>query len=96
MLAIAHENRDIRLFEMIRAVPPLLWVLLISFVVVLIGFLLCFGVEYVISQVVFTGLFAAGMAFILTLVQLLDFPFEGALRLSPDAFQETMQKIAGM
>jgi hypothetical protein len=96
LLAMAHQHRDVRLFLMIRSVPPLLWLLLISFVVVLIGFLLCFGVEYVISQMLFTGIFAAFMAFILMLVQLLDFPFEGALRLPSGAFQETIQKIAAM
>jgi hypothetical protein len=96
LLATAHQNRDIRLYQMIRGVPPLLWLLLISFVVVLVGFLLCLGIEYVISHMVFTGLFAGFMAFILMLVQLLDFPFEGALHLSSGAFQETIQKIAAL
>jgi hypothetical protein len=96
MLTTAHQNRDIRLFQMVRAVPPLLWLLLISFVIVLVGFLLCFGIEYVISHMVFTGLFAGFMAFILMLVQLLDFPFEGALHLTSGAFRETFQKIAAM
>ena len=96
LLATAHQNRDIRLYQMIRAVPPLLWVLLISFVAVLVGFLLCLGVEYILSQMLFTGIFAGFMAFILILVELLDYPFEGALRLQPGAFQETVQKITAM
>jgi hypothetical protein len=96
LMATAHEYRDIRLFLMIRSVPLLLWLLLVSFVVVLVGFLLCFGVEYIISQMLFTGIFAAFMAFILMMVELLDFPFEGALRLPSNVFQETIHKIAAM
>jgi len=96
LLNTAHQSRDIRLFLMIRSVPPLLWLLLISFVIVLIGFLLCFGVDYIVSQVLFTGIFGGCMAFILMMVQLLDFPFEGALRLPSTAFEQTIQKIAGM
>jgi hypothetical protein len=96
LLSTAHQNRDVRLFLMIRSVPPLLWLLLISFVTVLIGFLLCFGVDYIVSQMLFTGIFGSCMAFILVMVHLLDFPFEGALRLPSTAFAETIQKIAGM
>ena len=94
LLATAHQNRDIRLFEMTRSLPALMWLLLLSFVVVLVGFLLFFGVEYIISQMVFTGAFAASLAFILIIVQLLDFPYAGVLRLPSTDFQETVRKVA--
>ena len=93
LLATAHQSRDIRLFEMTRALPGLIWLLLLSFGVVLVGFLLFFGVEYIVSQMVFTGVFAGCLAFILIIVQLLDYPFEGALRLRPSGFQETIVKV---
>jgi len=96
LLARAHQNRDIRLFEMTRALPGLIWLLLFFFTVILVGFLLFFGVEYVVSQMAFTGAFAACLAFILVVVQLLDFPFEGVLRLPPTGFQETLSKIAAL
>ena len=54
------------------------------------GFLLFFGVEYIVSQMVFSGVFGGCLAFIMVIVQLLDYPFEGALRLLPSGFQETI------
>ncbi|MBV8401343.1 MAG: DUF4239 domain-containing protein, partial [Acetobacteraceae bacterium] len=96
LLASAHQYRETRLFQMTQAVPPLIWVLLIGLGTALVGFLLCFGIEYVWSQVTFTGIFAAAVAFVLVIVHLLDFPFEGALRLSPRDFWATREKIALM
>jgi uncharacterized protein DUF4239 len=94
LLGVAHQYRETRLFQMTQSVPPLLWVLLISLGAVLVGFLLCFGIENIWSQVVFTGIFAASIAFVLVLVHLLDFPFEGALRLAPADFLSTREEIA--
>ena len=92
-LAVAHRWRETRLFQMTLHVPGLLWVLLIGLGLVLVGFLLCFGIEYVVSQVVFTAVFAGAVALVLALVQCLDFPFEGALRLPPDDFRATLLRI---
>jgi Protein of unknown function (DUF4239) len=94
LITVAHQNRDMRLFEMARGVPGLIWLLLLFFVAVLVGFLLLFGVQYVASQMLFTGAFAACLAFVLVIVHLLDFPFEGALRLQPTEFQATLARIA--
>jgi hypothetical protein len=96
LLSQAHQNRSTRLFEMGLSVPNVLWVLLIGFAVVLVAFLFCFGIENIVSQVIFTALFAAGVAFVLVMVHLLDFPFEGALRLPPTTFQTTLQEIDAM
>ena len=93
-LAIAHRWRETRLFQMTLHVPGLLWVVLIGLGLVLVGFLLCFGIEYVVSQVVFTAVFAGAVALVLALVQCLDFPFEGALRLAPDDFRLTLLRIS--
>ncbi len=93
-LANAHRWRETRLFQMTLHVPGLMWVLLIGLGLVLVGFLLCFGIEYVVSQVMFTAVFAASIALVLALVHCLDFPFEGALRLQPNDFQATLHKIA--
>lgn len=94
LIAVAHENRDLRLFEMARGVPGLIWLLLLFFVAVLVGFLLLFGVQYVASQMVFTGAFAASLAFVLAIVHLLDFPFEGVLHLQPAGFQAILAMVA--
>ena len=93
LLTQAHQDRETRLFQMMQGVPGVLWGLLISLGVVMIGFLLCFGIEYVWSQVIFTGVFAASIAFVLVMVRLFDFPFEGALRLSSSDFQITRERV---
>ncbi len=92
-LASAHQWRETRLFQMTLHVPGLMWVLLIGLGVVLVGFLLCFGIVYIGSQVMFTATFAASIALVLAVVHCLDFPFEGSLRLPPTDFQATLQKV---
>jgi hypothetical protein len=44
----------------------------------------------------FTGAFAGLLAFVMIVVQLLDFPFEGVLHLPPSNFQETLEKIVSL
>lgn len=92
-LSTAHQWRETRLFQMTLGVPALLWVLLTSLGLVLVGFLLCFEIENIASQVAFTAVFAAALAFVLVLVYCLDYPFEGSLRLGPGDFQSTLQRV---
>jgi len=94
LVAAAHQNRSERLFQMTLGVPPLLWSLLVLLalaIIVLVGFA---GMDYVLSQAAFTALLAGAIAFILVVVQSLDYPFEGMLALSSADFQETLAKIA--
>ena len=42
----------------------------------------------------FTGVFATCLAFILLVVRLLDYPFEGVLRLPPSSYLDLVGKIA--
>jgi hypothetical protein len=93
LLAQAHAQRETRLFQLTLAVPKIFWVLLVSFGLALTGLLLCFGVAYVWSQVTFTAVFSGLIAFVLLLVAMLDFPFDGALRLRPTDFRETLNKV---
>jgi hypothetical protein len=96
LLVTAHQNREMRLFEMTSGLPGLIWLVLLSFVVVLVAFLLFFGVEYIVSQILFTGVFAASLVLTLLVVQSLDFPFEGVARLPPADFQATAGRIAAL
>jgi hypothetical protein len=95
-LTSAYASRNMRLFQMGRGLPGLIWLLLLSFVVALVGFVLFFGVEYILSQMLFIGVFAALLAFILVIVMLMDFPFEGVLRLPPDCFVQAAEKLAAL
>lgn len=92
-MAMAHQSRETRLYQMTRSLPDLIWVMLISFTVVLTGFLLAFGIENIWSQLAFTAIFAAALAFVLVIIRLLDLPFEGALRLPPGDFVATLHEV---
>jgi ABC-type multidrug transport system fused ATPase/permease subunit len=89
----ANKARDERLFQMSNHVPMMLWTLLSTYAFVLLAFLLFFGVENVWSQAFFTGAFAGGIAFMIVVIAVLDFPFAGALRLSPQPMVQALEKV---
>ncbi len=90
----ANTHRGERVFQVGSGVPALLWCLLIGFGVVLAAFVTMAGVDNGGALVSFAMTFAAAVAAILVLIHLLDFPFEGALALSPQHFITTLSKIA--
>jgi amino acid transporter len=93
LMATAHEQREIRLYQMGQGVPTPLWVLLVLLSVVLVVLVALAGIDSTAAAMTFTGLFAAALASILVLVRLLDYPFEGALALSSARFAETLQSL---
>ncbi len=96
LLTHAHQERETRLFQLTLGVPTMIWCLLGLFSVILISFLFAFGIDYVASQVAFVAVFAAMLCFALLTVRMLDFPFEGPLRLPPSDFQATLVKVDGL
>lgn len=96
LLTRAHAFRETRMFQANLAVPTIFWVLLVAFGVVLTGFLLCFGMANIWSQVAFTAVFAGLIAFVLLLVALMNYPFGGALRLRPGDYQKALQNVQAL
>jgi hypothetical protein len=96
LLRSAGQQRQVRLFQMTSGLPPALWFMLLTFSVTLTGFLFFFGIDNVVSQMTFTGVFAGGLAMLFTILKMLDYPFEGSMRLSPAAFQQTLDYLRGM
>ncbi|MDQ2764944.1 MAG: DUF4239 domain-containing protein [Pseudomonadota bacterium] len=94
LLAQAHAQRETRIFQMTQGMPALLWALLLFYALVLVSFVLCSGVEHAATLALFSSLFAAGLALILVMIRMLDFPFEGALGLPSATFQETLLKVS--
>ncbi len=93
LLTQAHQQRETRLFQLTLGIPGLIWSLLSLFSLVLIGFLFVFGIDYIASQIAFVAVFAALLSLALLTVSLLDYPFEGPLRLPPADFQATLVKV---
>ncbi len=93
LLARAHQDRETRLFEMTLGVPALLWCMLLFFAALLTGFIVALGIESAWSQVLFVALFAGAITLALMTVRVLDFPFEGPVRLQATDFQQTLHRI---
>jgi hypothetical protein len=92
----ANTHRAERIFQISSGVPGLLWCLLIGFGVVLAAFVTMAGVDNGTALISFAMTFAAAVAAILVLINLLDYPFEGALALGPEPFMITLQKISAL
>jgi hypothetical protein len=92
----ANTERSDRLFQTASGVPSLLWCLLIGFGSVLAIFVTLAGVENGGALISFSMTFAAAVAAILVLIQLLDYPFEGALALGPQPFVVAAAKLGAM
>jgi uncharacterized protein YbaA (DUF1428 family) len=85
LLANAHADRETRLFQMTQGVPAVMWAVLIGISCLLVLFIALSGLEEP-GRSLFAAIFASAITMVLLLLQMLDFPFEGALALPPADF----------
>ncbi len=93
LLSEAHAQREVRLYQATNGLPDVLWIVLIGFDAVLTVFVAFSGLLNYLSLALFSMLFSTFATTTLVLVRLLDYPFEGALGLSPDDYARTMLKV---
>jgi len=84
-LAQAKENRETRIFQANKGLPPVLWFVLDILATSLIAFVVLAPTEG-FGHVLFASMFTATTVMVLMLVALLDFPFEGSVSLAPTDF----------
>jgi len=96
LLSAAHGFRETRIFEVDKGVPLAMWAVLGMLSLFLIGFIVFAGVEGAGLHGMFAGAFAGCTVMILVLVQLLDFPFEGALSLGKADFVKLLGEVSQM
>ena len=96
LLAEAHAQRETRIFQAGSGIPTSLWCVLIGFTVMLTVFVSFSGIEYRNTSVMITISFVSGIASILVVARLLDYPFEGALALRPTDFVELLGKVTDL
>lgn len=89
-----RDQRQLRLFQLETNVPPWVWGLLIGFSCVLVIFVMASGVGHHGVQSVLVGIFAAFLATILVTIHLLDYPFEGSIRIPADTLELTLSHVA--
>ena len=96
LLAQAHAFRETRAFQANRGLPVVIWLVLASYALVLVVFVLFAGVESLAGHLLFTISFAVSVVLVLVLVRMLDYPFEGALALSNADFVNTLKHVAAL
>jgi hypothetical protein len=85
LLNDVRSQRQLRHFQLEPDIPAFVWALLITFSVVLTIFLVFSGVGHNLVQSGLVGLFSALLVAIMLTIHMLDFPFEGSVRISPAA-----------
>ncbi len=94
-LSDARNYRRMRIFSVTRPHPePLWWMLgVMGFVVVGVSYL--FGMEYMWSQAILTGILACMIAFIVVVIVVMGKPYSGALpMMKPKPFEDALHKIS--
>ncbi|MGH6839278.1 MAG: hypothetical protein ACREDT_10870 [Methylocella sp.] len=96
LLAQAHAHRETRIFQANSGIPVPLWGVLIAFTIMLALFVSLSGIQYRTTAVAIAACFTMGIVSILVIARLLDYPFEGALALSPTDFIEVIGKVSDL
>jgi Protein of unknown function (DUF4239) len=96
LLATAHAYRETRIFEANSGVPATIWLVLAAFSIVLTLCASFSSFQFKAASVVIAAIFASGIASVLVMVRLLDFPFEGPLALNAADFSNTLVKVTNL
>jgi hypothetical protein len=96
LLSTAHAQREVRLFQAHNGLPVVLWVVLITFSILLMVFVTFSGVEQYSYLLMFVVTFAVCVSAILALVGLLNYPFQGAIALTPEDFALRLDNVTAL
>jgi hypothetical protein len=93
LLSVAKSYRETRIFQVDQGLPFVLWFVLDVLAVSLIALVAAWPTEGV-GHVLFASVFTATIVMVLTLVPLLDFPFEGSVSLPPTDFVKLLAEVS--
>ena len=88
-----NQNRDSRLLYAREGLPPILWVVLGVLAVIIVLFAYFVGMESARLHVLAVAALTAGFVLTLFVIIVLDRPFAGDLRVSPEAFKIVLNEI---
>jgi Protein of unknown function (DUF4239) len=89
------EFRALRLLEVREGLPRILWVVLIVGGVLTVGFTFLFGMENPWMHIAAVAALAGIISLILYTIAVLDYPFNGEVRVGPEAFELVLRDIEG-
>jgi hypothetical protein len=80
------DNRRLRLIEARDHLPPALYVALFVGAIMVLSFVYLFGVEHAFLQLTMTAIVAGCIGLLLGVIVAFNAPFQGAIRVSPEAW----------
>lgn len=90
-----YEHRALRLLEVREGLPPILWVVLVVGGVITVAFTYLFGMETPWLHMLAVAALTVVVTLIIYTIAVLDYPFNGDLRVGPDAFEQVLREIKG-
>jgi hypothetical protein len=90
----ASELRRLRIYNSESGIHPILWFVLIAGGIITILFPLFLSTENFLPQVIMVSLLAALIGLILFTIMVMEYPFSGAVYVTPDAFRVILQHLA--
>lgn len=88
-----NQGRTLRLLYASTGLPPILWFVLGILAVMIILFTYFLGMENAWLHILAVATLTAGLTFTMFTTIILDHPFGGALRVSPEAFEVVLTEI---
>jgi hypothetical protein len=86
-LNVITESRRIRLHLAEGVVPNVIWLVLFTGAFMTLGFTFFFGLRNAVVQLLMTGMLAIVIFLALFVAVIIDHPFTGTVRVSPDALE---------
>ena len=90
-----NQNRSVRLLYAREGLPPILWMVLGVLALIILLFTYFLGMESAWLHVLAVAALTAGFVLTLFVIIVLDRPFAGDLRVSPEAFEIVLNEIEG-
>jgi hypothetical protein len=92
MRDLADARRD-RLLEAEEGLPGILWVVLVTGGLVVVGFMYLFGMDSTVIHLLMVASLALVIALVLFTVAALNFPFKGDITIHPEAMQHVLDRF---
>ena len=92
MRDLADARRD-RLLEAEQGLPVILWVVLITGGIVVVGFMYLFGMDSTVIHLLMVASLALIIALVLFTVASLNYPFRGDITIKPEALEQVLGRF---
>jgi hypothetical protein len=85
------NERKLRLLSSREGIPPVMWVVLVTGGIITVAFTYFFGVRSSRTQALMTAALAGTVALNLYLIEAINYPFTGDVKVHPEAFHQALR-----